>query len=177
MKLYSYIVAHDTGFSPNPFYGYCTLACCKPSIRRTAKMGDWVVGLAPKHDGNGIVFLMRVDETPKTYAEYWRDKRFKAKRPSYDGGVLSKCGDNIYEPNGSGYRQLQSTHSNDALENSENKAHDLGGKYVLISEEVLAAFRSFTQTLKFGIHAAPRHWKEGDNSWKTNKCGCMGRAK
>jgi len=171
-------------------------------------MGDWVVGLAPKHDGNGIVFLMRVDETPKTYAEYWRDKRFKAKRPSYDGGVLSKCGDNIYEPNGSGYRQLQSTHSNDALENSENKAHDLGGKYVLISEtfayfgsqplelpheltrlvpgrghrsrfseEVLAAFRSFTQTLKFGIHAAPRHWKEGDNSWKTNKCGCMGRAK
>ena len=58
-------------------------------------MGDWVVGLTPKQDNNGIVFLMRVDETPKTYTEYWHDKRFKAKRPSYDGGVLSKCGDRV----------------------------------------------------------------------------------
>ena len=30
-KLYSYIVATDSGFSPNPFHGFCTLACCKPS--------------------------------------------------------------------------------------------------------------------------------------------------
>jgi hypothetical protein len=49
MKLYCYIVTHDTGFSPNPFHGYCTLACCKPTIRRTAKEGDWVVGLTPIH--------------------------------------------------------------------------------------------------------------------------------
>ena len=165
-------------------------------------MGDWVVGLTPKQDNNGIVFLMRVDETPKTYTEYWHDKRFKAKRPSYDGGVLSKCGDNIYEPQGSGYRQLRSMHK------PEDMSHDLGGKYVLISEtfayygseprelppelaalvsgrghrsrfseEVLAVFRSFTQTVKFGVHAAPLRWKQGDNSWETGKCGCMGRAK
>jgi hypothetical protein len=208
MKLYSYIVKHDTGFSPNPFHGYCTLACCKPAIRRTAKKGDWVVGLTPKKDGNRIVYLMRVDESPKTYAEYWQDKRFIAKRPRDDDGVLAKCGDNIYEPQGSGYRQLQSMHSNEVLENLENKAHDLRGEFVLISEtfayygskprdlspeltalvsgrghrlrfseEVLAAFRSFTQTVKFGVHAAPRRWNEGDNSWKTGKCGCMGRAK
>jgi hypothetical protein len=43
MKLYSYVVTHDTGFSPNPFWGCCTLADCKPAIRRTAKIGDWVV--------------------------------------------------------------------------------------------------------------------------------------
>jgi len=134
MKLYSYIVKHDTGFSPNPFHGYCTLACCKPSIRRTAKMGDWVVGLTPKRDGNRIIYLMRVDESPKTYAEYWHDKRFRAKRPRYDEGVLAKCGDNIYEAQGSNHRQLQSMHSNGVLENPEDKAHDLGGKYVLISE-------------------------------------------
>ena len=45
MRLFSYVVAHDTGFSPNPFFGYCTLACCKPVIRRSAQAGDWVVGL------------------------------------------------------------------------------------------------------------------------------------
>ena len=202
MKLYSYIVKHDTGFSPNPFHGYCTLACCKPAIRRTAQKGDWVVGLTPKKDGNRIVYLMRVDENPKTYVEYWNDKRFKAKRPRYDSGVLAKCGDNIYEPQGSGYRQLRSMH------NPEDMTHDLGGKYVLISEtfayfgsqplelpseltalvpgrghrsrfseEVKAAFLSFTQTVKFGVHAEPPCWPKDDTSWKTKGCGYKGRAK
>jgi len=134
MRLFSYIVKHDTGFSPNPFHGYCTLACCKPAIRRTAQKGDWVVGLTPKSGGNRIVYLMRVDESPMTYAEYWNDKRFKAKRPRYNDGVLARCGDNIYEPQGSNHRQLHSTHSEGVRENPGNKAHDLGGKYVLVSE-------------------------------------------
>ena len=29
------MVATDTGFAPNPFFGVCTLACCKPVIRRS----------------------------------------------------------------------------------------------------------------------------------------------
>jgi len=202
MRLYSYIITDDTGFSPNPFHGYCTLACCKPAIRRTAKKDDWVVSLTPKEDGNRIVYLMRVDESPKTYREYWHDKRFKAKRPRYDDGVLLKCGDNIYEPLGSGYRQLRSMH------NPADMAHDLGGKYVLISEtfayfgsqphelpheltpivpgrghrsrfseEVLAAFRSFTQTVTFGVHAEPRCWPKDDTSWKAGGCGFKVRTK
>ena len=48
MNIYSYVVTHDTGFAPNPFHGYCTLACCKPRIRSRAAVGDWVVGLTPK---------------------------------------------------------------------------------------------------------------------------------
>ena len=32
--LFSYVVATDSGFAPNPFFGLCTLACCKPAIRR-----------------------------------------------------------------------------------------------------------------------------------------------
>lgn len=134
MTLYSYVVTHDTGFSPNPFHGYCTLACCKPAIRRTAEKGDWVVGLTPKSLGNRIVYFMRVDESPKTYAEYWSDRRFIAKRPRFDSGVLAKCGDNIYEPNGSDYRQLRSTHSNGEEEDADNKAHDLRGEHVLVSD-------------------------------------------
>ena len=61
MKLYSYIVTHDTGFSPNPFWGSCTLANCKPGIRRTAEVGDWIVGLSRKVRGNRIVFAMNVE--------------------------------------------------------------------------------------------------------------------
>ncbi len=33
--LYSYVVATDSGFAPNPFFGVCTLACCKPAIRKS----------------------------------------------------------------------------------------------------------------------------------------------
>src|SRR5712671_5339411 len=34
MRLYSYVVARDFGFAPNPFFGVCTLATCKPDIRK-----------------------------------------------------------------------------------------------------------------------------------------------
>ena len=136
MKLYSYIVKHDTGFAPNPFFGYCTLACCKPKIRQKAEKGDWVVGLTPKAAGNRIVYFMRVDDVMESFSDYWSDRRFRAKRPTSTGGPSKKCGDNIYGPqaSGGGYRQLRSTHSNGDSENEERKAHDLSGKRILASE-------------------------------------------
>lgn len=135
MKLYSYVVVHDTGFAPNPFFGYCTLACCKPTIRRTAKVGDWIVGLTPKATGSRIVYFMRVDEVAESYTDYWTNPRFKSKKPTKENGILGKCGDNIYEPLVSGnYRQLPSMHSNGEAEDEGKKAHDLSGRRVLISE-------------------------------------------
>ena len=38
MKLFSYVVARDFAFAPNPFHGYCTLATCKPIIRRVTQV-------------------------------------------------------------------------------------------------------------------------------------------
>jgi hypothetical protein len=135
MNLYSYVVTHDTGFAPNPFFGYCTLACCKPKIRSKAEKGDWIVGLTPKAAGNRIVYFMRVDEVVESFAEYWGDRRFRAKRPSYKKEIRKRCGDNIYQPVGTGsYRQLRSTHSNGEVEHKGNKTHDLSGKRVLVSE-------------------------------------------
>jgi hypothetical protein len=135
MKLHSYVMTHDTGFSPNPFWGCCTLANCKPAIRRTAKVGDWVVGLSPKAHGNRLIYAMQVEEIAP-YDKYYRDSRFAAKIPDYSiGKVVYKCGDNIYKPLPNGYfQQLQSMHSNGAKEDHKKKAHDLGGKNVLISK-------------------------------------------
>ncbi len=135
MKLFSYIIAHDTGFSPNPFWGYCTLACCKPKIRRTAKVGDWIVGLSPKNDGNRVVFAMEVSEI-LDFASYFNDPRFSNKIPDYSKGeVVWKAGDNIYKPLPNGeFQQLQSMHSNGDSENPETKASDLSGENVLISK-------------------------------------------
>lgn len=32
--VYEYVMTSDSGFAPNPFHGACTLACCKPKIRK-----------------------------------------------------------------------------------------------------------------------------------------------
>lgn len=134
MKLFSYIVKHDAGFAPNPFWGYCTLANCKPRIRKTAQAGDWIVGLSPKAQGNKIVYAMQVEEI-LPFAAYYRDPRFACKKPSYEKGrMVMKRGDNIYEPLAHGeFYQHRSGHSNGDKENPDSKKHDLGGKNVLLS--------------------------------------------
>jgi hypothetical protein len=135
MKLHSYTVMHDRGFSPNPFWGYCTLACCKPVIRRTAEDGDWVAGLSSKADGNRLVYAMQIEEI-LTYQAYYRDSRFAAKIPDYSTGrIVHRCGDNIYKPlPDGGFQQLRSMHSEGTNENPETKAHDLSGGNVLIAQ-------------------------------------------
>src|SRR5450759_4031334 len=65
--LFSYTIPIDDGAAPNPFCGMCSLAICKPAIRRVAKQGDWVAGLgsrnAPSGDlGAHLVYAMCVEE-------------------------------------------------------------------------------------------------------------------
>ena len=87
MKLHSYVVTHDTGFSPNPFWGCCTLANCKPAIRRTAHVGDWIIGISPKANGNRLIYAMRIDEIIQ-YDKFHNDSRFAAKIPDYGKGKI-----------------------------------------------------------------------------------------
>jgi hypothetical protein len=149
MNLFSYVVATDSGFAPNPFWGFCTLACCKPAIRRTASKGDFVVGLTPKAEGNKIVFIMRV--TAKiTLEEYWRRRDCQRKKPRIGGrDRKSKYGDNIYRrlPGGR-WQQMRSQHSNpDGTENKKRKKKDVGGKYVLLSTDFVYFGSSATRLL------------------------------
>ena len=97
MRLYSYRVARDYGFAPNPFHGNCTLATCKPRIRKTAEIGDWVVGTGSKRRSREehIVYAMRVTEI-LTFDKYWNDPRFIRKRPNLSSSLKNAYGDNIY---------------------------------------------------------------------------------
>lgn len=137
MRIFSYIVTSDSGFSPNPFWDYCTLACCKPAIRRTAEMGDFVIGISPKGQKHKVVYVMKVTENPVTFGEYFTDERFLSKIPDYrKKGAVYQRGDNIYRPHGNGeYRQLPSRHSSGIYENSESKKRDLSGERVLVSDK------------------------------------------
>ena len=129
MNLFSYIVASDSGFAPNPFWGYCTLACCKPAIRRTATVGDLIVGLTPKAGGHKIVYIMRITRR-MTFAEYWNARGFRRKKPDCQGSERQQLGDNIYCPVTNGtFVQQKSRHS------EQDKDWDLRGGFVLASDD------------------------------------------
>lgn len=136
-RVYLYILSVDAGFAPNPFHGWCTLACCKPVIRRGASPGDWVVGVTPGPDGHRLAYAMKVSEV-LGLAEYWRDPRFRSKRPRRGDGtsVLQRRGDNCYEPLADGtFRQLPSCHWDDGCDREDpaTKQRDLGGLNALVS--------------------------------------------
>ncbi len=183
-RVFSYFVAHDAGFAPNPFFGYCTLACSKPQIRRAAQPGDWIAGLMRNGGGTRVVHAMLVAEK-LTFDDYWGDPRFADKQPDLAARHVERyAGDNIYEPLGRGrYRQLPSAHTLDHMH------RDLGGKYVLVSDEfayfgrnaivlppesdwlaapsgiachteprTIEAFASFISAAGFGVHGLPHRW-------------------
>lgn len=95
MKIYSYVVAHDSGLASNPFHGLGTLACCKPRIRAVASVGDIVVGLTARSER--VAYAMKVSEV-LNFEGYWHESRFLAKRPRrLVRQAVDRCGDNIYE--------------------------------------------------------------------------------
>ena len=132
-RVFSYVVAHDTGFAPNPFHDWCTLGCCKPKIRATANPGDLVIGLSRRCER--IVYAFRVEEA-LTFAEYWEDPRFRRKRANWDSpSRIEQVGDNAYEPDGrGGFEQHRSMHWNHARdrEGTFNKRRDLRPGKVLV---------------------------------------------
>jgi hypothetical protein len=135
MKLYSYVVARDYGFAPNPFHGVCTLATCKPKIRHTASVGDWILGTGSKGYGleGRLVFAMEVRER-LAFDEYWNDDRFQSKKPNMRGSVKQAYGDNIYHRDKNGkWIQANSHHSNpDGTPNHNNISHDTQSPIVLV---------------------------------------------
>ena len=106
MRLFSYVVARDYGFAPNPFFGHCTLATCKPKIRKAAVAGDWVVGTGSRTSGREgfLVYAMRISEV-MSFNDYWADPRFRRKKPNLRGSKKQAFGDNIYYRDAAGVWQ------------------------------------------------------------------------
>jgi len=145
MKLYSYVIARDYGFAPNPFHGFCTLATCKPVIRRVAARGDWIVGTGAKvrYQLQGhLIYAMKVDEA-LTFDEYWSDSRFQAKKPDLMGSLKVAYGDNIYHRDDGDWVQLDSHHTlADGSTNVHNVERDTQTDRVLVSKRFVYWGRS-----------------------------------
>lgn len=135
MRIYSYVVVRDFGFAPNPFFGMCTLAACKPKIRHSAKVGDYVVGLTPKGSGNKICYIMEV--TSKiSFDEYWSTDKYEIKKPKFNAAYKNAFGDNIYHKEEGRWQQANSHHSReDGTPIQKNIDTDTGSTdQVLVSE-------------------------------------------
>ncbi|MCY4642640.1 MAG: hypothetical protein OXC41_08105 [Gammaproteobacteria bacterium] len=139
-SLFAYVVRFDSGFAPNPFYGFCTLATCKPGIRERAQVNDWVIGRGSNNvkvrRGEYLVYAMRVTETLST-SDYWRDQRFEKKKPDIYYNWVAASGDNIYEPIAQGeWKQLNSYHSKaDGTSNDDHIARDTSVERILVSND------------------------------------------
>lgn len=140
-RIHSYVVRYDSGFAPNPFYDYCTLATCKPRIRDSANIGDWVVGCGSNNRsvqrGGYLVYAMRVTEA-MTFEDYDADPRFKSKKPYRHGSRKQSCGDCIYfRPAQSAiWQQRDSFHSlPDGSLHPKHVARDTGVNRVLVSND------------------------------------------
>ncbi len=137
MKLYSYCLRYDGGAAPNPYWGICTLAICKPAIRRTAEVGDWIVGLGSARSPIGdihefVVYAMKVTDklTMAEYDEFCARKAPK-KIPHWKSHDFRlRMGDCIYDFSSGGLPKVRwSVHP------ESEREKDLSGKYALLSKE------------------------------------------
>lgn len=167
--LYSYVVATDSGFAPNPYFGVCTLACCKPALRRAIgrkllrrtgladvnqlrrsqpdqvrRQGIWIVGLAGSRltdrPYRSVVFVMQVTEV-LDFESYFED--YPRKRPirttATSAADAAWHGDAIYTGNdpATAHQVTPCAHSRGHAEDPVAMRHDLGGRYVLVSDHFI----------------------------------------
>jgi len=138
VRVYIYVVARDFGFAPNPFHGFCTLATCKPRIRRKAEVGDWVIGMGgDRLNATGkCIYAMRVS-AKVNFNDYWTNPAYMDKKPVRNGSRKMMVGDNIYyfESANQKWQQADSHHSNtDGSINIHNLENDTQTDKVLISD-------------------------------------------
>jgi hypothetical protein len=133
-RLYTYVITHDAGFAPNPFFGVLTMNCCKPLIRRSAQVGDWIAATtaADHRAGRGLlVYAARFDEK-MTMAEYdaWTASELPEKIPDLKSlDYRRQTGDSQYDFSGDTPRRRRGFHQ------AVDMPTDLSGRYTLLSRE------------------------------------------
>ena len=138
MNYFSYVIEHDYGLAPNPFGGYCTLAVCKPDIRRNKylEIGDWIIGTGSKKINrlNHFIYAMKVQEK-LTFNQYWCDSRFLPKRPKLNGSLVELYGDNFYHTDEKSGKWIQEPSAHSKVNKEKHIRTDTKADVVLISQD------------------------------------------
>ena len=131
--LFSYCVLYDNGAAPNPFWNTCTLAICKPAIRRNAQVGDWIIGTGSKRYDfeNHMIYAMKVTEIMlfEAYDQYCKEKLPK-KIPDVNSKDMRRVfGDCIYDFSRKGLPTKRA-----GVHTIADRKKDLSGLHVLLSK-------------------------------------------
>ena len=109
MRIFSYVLRHDDGAAPNPFWGICTLTICKPVIRRNASEKDWIIGTGSKNsklkDGKiydfskNLVYAMKVSKilSLSKYDEFCKETYHNKIPQWHHSDWRLRMGDCIYD--------------------------------------------------------------------------------
>src|ERR1700690_770432 len=136
MRLYTYCLRYDDGAAPNPYWGICTLVICKPAIRRTAEIGDWIVGLGSVNSPIGdksdyLVYAMKVTEkmTMQEYDQFCLTK-YPMKIPDWRSRpYIRGRGGGLYDYSAGSIPKMRW-----GIHNAANEVRDLSGIYALVSK-------------------------------------------
>lgn len=110
MKLLKYVMTHDSGLAPNPYFDVCSLALCTPNHKNARlEPGDWVVAHSSKGTGQRLVYAMRLSKV-LDMPTYFAD--FPEKRPDPNGTYEQQCGDNLYYRDGDRWARMPSAEHN-----------------------------------------------------------------
>ncbi len=100
-RILRYILQHDSGMAPCIDAGLVSLATCKPKIRSSAKLGEWVMGFYPRPHPRGLVtWAGRVDHKVDVgdYERQYRGRSDAVYRAKRDGGYKRLRTDYHFQP-------------------------------------------------------------------------------
>lgn len=131
-RFFLYRLQTDAGSAPNVHGDVCSLALCKPQVRRSAKVGDFIIGLRGRcgeigklgpHAVDSVLYVMRVTRK-MTFAEYdtYCAAELPVKIPGPENDYLGDC---------------QYTAAGEQRDGPHSPIHaerDLGGKFVLLGD-------------------------------------------
>lgn len=110
MKLLKYVMTHDSGLAPNPYFDVCSLALCTPNhMNARLHPGDWVVAHSSSGSGQRLVYAMRLTKVLDMPTYF---SSFPEKRPHPTGSFEQQCGDNLYYRDGGQWARLPSAEHN-----------------------------------------------------------------
>ena len=173
-RILRYILQHDTGMAPCVDDGLVSLATCKPKIRASARVGEWVIGFRPSPAPRGLVIWAGQVAHRAEVGDYERQYRgrsdavyrarpgggFKRLRPDYHPGEDEFRKDTsapvlIFDPDATWYFGAEPQMLPEKLMHlaAGGRGHRVEGA----NEGDTAALQSWLSSLKPpGIHEPPR---------------------
>lgn len=124
--IYLYKMTTDNGGAPCVYTGVLSLAICKPQIRTSAKLGDWIVGFGgksvPELKGR-LIYIAKVTKVADN-GTYYSENEYRP-RP-----------DCVYSRDESGYKWRDGSkyHGPDQLERDLGAPDSFGNARVLLSD-------------------------------------------